>query len=46
MDAVDGYLARKFGQASQLGAVLDIMGDSYDLSDKNEIHTYYLRYHA
>jgi CDP-diacylglycerol--glycerol-3-phosphate 3-phosphatidyltransferase len=27
MDAVDGYLARKFGQASQLGAVLDIMGD-------------------
>lgn len=27
MDAVDGYLARKFGQSSQLGAVLDIMGD-------------------
>lgn len=27
MDAVDGFLARKFGQASQLGAVLDIMGD-------------------
>jgi len=27
MDAVDGYLARKYGQASQLGAVLDIMGD-------------------
>ncbi|MBR6301804.1 CDP-alcohol phosphatidyltransferase family protein [bacterium] len=27
MDAVDGYLARKFGQASQVGAVLDIMGD-------------------
>lgn len=27
MDALDGYLARKFGQASQLGAVLDIMGD-------------------
>ncbi|MBP3820659.1 CDP-alcohol phosphatidyltransferase family protein [bacterium] len=27
MDAVDGYLARKFAQASQLGAVLDIMGD-------------------
>ena len=27
MDAVDGYLARKFGQASQMGAVLDIMGD-------------------
>ncbi|MBO6257493.1 CDP-alcohol phosphatidyltransferase family protein [bacterium] len=27
MDAADGYLARKFGQASQLGAVLDIMGD-------------------
>ena len=27
MDAVDGYLARKFGQTSQLGAVLDIMGD-------------------
>lgn len=27
MDAVDGYLARKFSQASQLGAVLDIMGD-------------------
>ena len=27
MDAVDGFLARKYGQASQLGAVLDIMGD-------------------
>lgn len=27
MDAVDGYLARKLGQSSQLGAVLDIMGD-------------------
>lgn len=27
MDAVDGYLARKYNQASQLGAVLDIMGD-------------------
>jgi len=27
MDAVDGYLARKYGQASQMGAVLDIMGD-------------------
>ena len=27
MDAVDGYLARKFGQASQVCAVLDIMGD-------------------
>ncbi|MBQ8458761.1 CDP-alcohol phosphatidyltransferase family protein [bacterium] len=27
MDAADGYLARKYGQASQLGAVLDIMGD-------------------
>lgn len=27
MDAVDGYLARKYGQASQFGAVLDIMGD-------------------
>lgn len=27
MDAVDGYLARKYGQASQVGAVLDIMGD-------------------
>lgn len=27
MDAVDGYLARKYAQASQLGAVLDIMGD-------------------
>ena len=27
MDGVDGYLARKYGQASQLGAVLDIMGD-------------------
>lgn len=27
MDALDGYLARKFSQASQLGAVLDIMGD-------------------
>ena len=27
MDAVDGYLARKFGQASQVGAVLDSMGD-------------------
>ena len=27
MDAVDGYLARKYGNASQLGAVLDIMGD-------------------
>ncbi len=27
MDAVDGYLARKYGQSSQLGAVLDIMGD-------------------
>lgn len=27
MDAVDGYLARKYGQTSQLGAVLDIMGD-------------------
>ena len=27
MDAVDGYLARKYSQASQLGAVLDIIGD-------------------
>jgi CDP-diacylglycerol--glycerol-3-phosphate 3-phosphatidyltransferase len=27
MDAVDGFLARKYGQASQLGAVLDIIGD-------------------
>ena len=27
MDAIDGYLARKYGQASQLGAVLDIIGD-------------------
>ena len=27
MDAVDGFLARKYGQPSQLGAVLDIIGD-------------------
>ncbi len=27
MDGVDGYIARKFNQASELGSVLDIMGD-------------------
>ena len=27
MDAVDGFLARKYGKPSQLGAVLDIIGD-------------------
>ncbi len=27
LDGVDGYLARKFNQSSDLGAVLDIMGD-------------------
>lgn len=27
MDGVDGYIARKYNQASELGSVLDIMGD-------------------
>ncbi len=27
LDGVDGYVARKFNEASQLGSVLDIMGD-------------------
>lgn len=27
MDGVDGYIARKYNQSSQLGSVLDIMGD-------------------
>ncbi|MBR1943834.1 CDP-alcohol phosphatidyltransferase family protein [bacterium] len=27
LDALDGYLARKFNEVSKLGAVLDIMGD-------------------
>ena len=27
LDGVDGYLARKFNEASELGSVLDIMGD-------------------
>lgn len=27
MDGVDGYIARKYNQASDLGSVLDIMGD-------------------
>jgi CDP-diacylglycerol--glycerol-3-phosphate 3-phosphatidyltransferase len=27
MDALDGYLARKLGEASKLGAVIDILGD-------------------
>ena len=27
LDGVDGWLARKFNEASQLGSVLDIMGD-------------------
>lgn len=27
LDGVDGYVARKFNEASKLGAVLDIMGD-------------------
>lgn len=27
LDGVDGYIARKFNEASQLGSVLDIMGD-------------------
>ena len=27
MDGVDGYVARKFNQASEWGSVLDIMGD-------------------
>ena len=27
MDGVDGWLARKFNESSQLGSVLDIMGD-------------------
>ena len=27
MDGLDGYLARKFNETSQLGSVLDIMGD-------------------
>lgn len=27
MDGVDGYIARKYNQSSELGSVLDIMGD-------------------
>lgn len=27
MDGLDGYIARKYNQSSELGAVLDIMGD-------------------
>lgn len=27
MDALDGYLARKLGESSKLGAVIDILGD-------------------
>jgi CDP-diacylglycerol--glycerol-3-phosphate 3-phosphatidyltransferase len=27
MDALDGYVARKFNEASKLGAVIDILGD-------------------
>lgn len=27
MDGLDGYIARKYNQASELGSVLDIMGD-------------------
>lgn len=27
MDGIDGYIARKYNQSSQLGSVLDIMGD-------------------
>jgi len=27
MDALDGYIARKFNEASKLGAVIDILGD-------------------